>query len=131
MTRYTFPSDAYIGNVKGRKYTVLGTVRSRVDYTTLDPNHEESELCKNYYNKAVRELLKNAKAQGADAVIDVKSVVFYQNGESKTYPTPECSDDGQSGQILAQGIAIQWKKLPVNELERISPKDESGFVPAP
>ena len=27
----------------------------------------------------------------------------------KLYPTPECSDDGGDGQVLAQGVAVKWK----------------------
>ena len=51
-----------------------------------------------------------ARHQGADAVVDIKSVVFLENGKQETYSTPECSDDGFEGQILLQGVAIKWKK---------------------
>lgn len=105
---YSFPSQAFVGDVK-RPYKALGLVRSRVNFQSLDPSREESDLCKNYYGKAVRQLLEIAKGKGADAVIDVKSVVFLEDGHHELYSTPECSDDGMEGQILTQGIAVKWK----------------------
>ncbi|MGK5085819.1 hypothetical protein WDW37_21225 [Bdellovibrionota bacterium FG-1] len=106
--RYVFPKNVFIGEVS-RPYTVLGPVRSKVDYATLDAVREEKDLCRNYYNKSARELLRFAKKQGADAVVDVQSVVFLEDGRRETYKTPECSDDGGEGQILTQGIAVKWK----------------------
>jgi hypothetical protein len=106
---YSFPAqDAFIGNVK-RPYQSLGVVKAKVNYQSLDPAREENELCRNYFNKAVRDLVNLAKDQGGDAVIDVKSVVFLDDGRSETYSTPECSDDGMEGQSLARGIAVRWK----------------------
>jgi hypothetical protein len=55
--------------------------------------------------------VKYAKQQGADAVIDVRSVVFFEDGSRETYQTAECSDEGDTGQILAQGVAVRWKTL--------------------
>ena len=105
---YEFPKDrAFLGNVK-QKYKTLGMVRSKVNYQSLDPNREEADLCRNYYNKAVKDLVQMAEDRGADAVIDVKSVVFMEDGRSELYPTPECADDGLEGQILTQGIAVKW-----------------------
>jgi hypothetical protein len=109
VDHFTFPSKSvFVGDVN-RPYTVLGPVRSKVDFTSLDSGHEERELCKNYYTKSARELLKYARTQGADAVIDMQSVVFLQDGRRETYKTPECSDDGGEGQILTQGVAVKWK----------------------
>jgi hypothetical protein len=109
---YSFPKErAFLGDVK-RPYEALGLVRSKVNFQSLDPNREEAELCRNYYNKAVTDLFKFAKDKGGDAVIDVKSVVFLEDGRHELYPTPECSDDGMEGQILTQGIAVKWKKKP-------------------
>jgi hypothetical protein len=106
---YSFPEEkAFFGNVK-RPYETLGLVRSKVNFQTLDPNREETELCRNYFNKAVRDLVEFSKKKGGDAVIDVKSVVFLEDGRHELYSTPECSDDGMEGQILAQGIAVKWK----------------------
>ncbi len=108
FTRHRFPKEAYVGDVK-RPYTSLGIVRSKVNFGTLDPNHEEEALCLNYYNGAAEELLKFARQKGGDAVIDIQSVVFYEDGSSAMFKTPECSDDGDEGQILLQGIAVKWK----------------------
>jgi hypothetical protein len=110
--KYSFPKgQAFIGDVK-RPYEVLGRVRSKHDFPTLDQDHEESDLCKNYYNKAVADLIKFAHDKGGEAVIDVKSVVFLENGKQELYTAPECSDDGMEGQILTQGIAVKWKPIP-------------------
>jgi hypothetical protein len=106
--KHSFPDNAFVGDVKDRPYITLGQVKARVDFQSLDPGHDEGELCRNYYNKATRELLKTAKDKGADAIINLESVVFYEDGKLGTYPTPECSDDGQEGQILVQAIAIKW-----------------------
>ncbi len=83
----------------------------------MDPGSETIEegisegktLCANYYNKAVNSLVEAARRKGADAVIDVKSVVFLEDGRKEEYQTPECADDGMEGQILTQGIAVKWK----------------------
>jgi hypothetical protein len=130
MDKVSFPKEtAYMGDVKGRPYEKLGLVRARKDFLTLDVDHDEKELCQNYFNKAVRDLVKEAKKQGGDAVIDVKSIVFYEDGSSKLYKTPECSDEGQDGQILTQGIAIKWRPLSDTDDGSISPKNPKGFVP--
>ena len=108
MVRYQFPEKAYIG-IPDKLYDVLGLVRTKVNFLSLDPTHDDAALCKNYFNKAVIDLIKRSKEKKADAVIDIKSVVFLMDGRVETYPTPECSDDGQEGQILAQGLAVKWK----------------------
>jgi hypothetical protein len=110
--KYTFPeSEAFFGEPPAdRPYEKLGLVRSKVEYPTLDPNNEEDVLCRNYFNHAVEDLVKFAKAKGGDAVIDVKSVVFLLDGQMEAYPRAECVDEGDGGQVLARGIAIKWKK---------------------
>ena len=106
---HTFPkSEAFYGNTS-RPYLTLGTVRAKVDFISLDESHEEKDLCANYFNKSVRDLVTMAKQKGGDAVIDVKSVVYLEDGRLETYPSPECSDDGLEGQSLTQGIAVKWK----------------------
>jgi hypothetical protein len=110
--KFAFPDNAYVSDVR-RPYDKLGLVKSRVDFPTLDPNREEGDLCNNYYNKGVRDLVKRAKKVGADAVIQIRSVVFMEDGHVETYPTPECADEGEEGQILLEGIAIKWKPTPV------------------
>lgn len=116
---YRFPKEeAFYGDVK-RPYKTLGLVRSKVNFQSLDFTHEESDLCRNYFNKAVGDLVKIAKNQGGDAVIDIKSVVFLEDGRQETYPSAECSDDGMEGQVLCQGIAVKW-----NSLESTNPKSK-------
>jgi hypothetical protein len=108
VPRYVFPKEkAFVGDVK-RPYKKLGQVRTKVDFNTLDWNHEEDQLCRNYYNKAARDLVARARDHGGDAVIDVRSVVFTDFGGVETYTTPECSDDGSEGQILLEGIVVKW-----------------------
>ena len=105
-----FPKEgAYYGKPK-RKFKVLGWVRDKVEFPTLDPAHDEGHLCKNYFNKAVNNLVDYAKENGGDAVVDVRSVVFYFDGTSETLSRPECSDEGAIGQVLVRGIAVKWVK---------------------
>ncbi len=111
VKKYEFPPNAFTETPK-RSYESLGTVRSKVNFSTLDPNHDEVALCSNYFNRAVTEMMKQAKQSQADAVIDIKSVVFLYDGRKETYSTPECSDDGQEGQVLTQGTAVRWKPEP-------------------
>ena len=60
-------------------------MKGRADYPSLDSNHEEQELCNNYFNKAVADMVKLARERGADAVVDVKSVVVLEDGRVETY----------------------------------------------
>ncbi len=106
--KYAFPKSAHIGDVK-RPYEVLGLVKTRVEFQSLDPTREEKDLCVNYFNKAAVDLVKRAREKGGDAVVDVRSVVFLVDGKQELYATPECSDDGQEGQVLAQGVVVKWK----------------------
>ncbi|MCM2322004.1 MAG: hypothetical protein NDJ90_01950 [Oligoflexia bacterium] len=130
VSSYAFPKgEAFVGNAD-RPYETLGLVRTKVEYFTLDPMHEEEDLCRNYYNKAVRDLVKRAKEKGADAVIDVKTVVFTADGRQEFHPTAECTDEGDEGQVLAQGIAIRWKPEP-GAPKAESPKAESPKAEAP
>jgi hypothetical protein len=104
------------GEFKGRPYEVLGWVRAKAHFPTLEQDPNSQKICKNYYNKATRDLLKQAKKEAkGDAVIKVRSVVILMNGKTEEHPTPECSDDGAEGEILLRGIAIKWKPLPEEE----------------
>lgn len=106
---YEFPENVFIGkSLPTTPFERVGLVRTKVNFNSLDPNHEEGFLCRNYYNKAARDLLKRARNAGADAVIELKSVVFLVSGEVETHDSPECADDGQEGQVLTQGIAVRW-----------------------
>lgn len=107
--RYDFPKDeAFYDAPKDRRYERLGLVRSRIDYPSLDVEWEEKRLCQNYFNKAVKDLVKFAHEKGGEAVIEVRSVVFLLNERFEMHPRAECSDDGEEGQVLAQGIAIRY-----------------------
>ncbi len=107
--RYSFPKNAFIGEPP-RPYEVLGQVRTKIDFSSMDDKRDEATLCRNYFNQAVNDLVKRAKDQGGDAVMDVKSVVFLLDGKTELHPQAECSDDGEEGQVLTQGTAIKWTK---------------------
>lgn len=105
---YRFPkSSAFVGKPK-RKYEVIGEVKARADYPTLDMQRDTEILCKNYFNKAVQDLVEEAKKVKADAVMDIRSVVMYLDGKAEIFAKPECYDDGEEGQILVRGTAIRW-----------------------
>jgi hypothetical protein len=112
--KYNFPETAvFVDEKPTRPFKVVGPVRVRVNYSSLNPEREELELCQNYYNKGARDLLKRAKRDlKADAVIDIHSVVYFMDGKSKRYPTAECADDGNEGQILMEGKAIRYLPKP-------------------
>lgn len=97
------------GEFKNKPYEVLGWVRSQAQYPTMEQDPNNGRLCRNYYNKAAAELLKEAKKAKAEAVIKVRSVVLLMDGKVEEHVTPECSDDGAEGEILLRGIAIRWK----------------------
>ncbi|RYZ65360.1 MAG: hypothetical protein EOP09_14375, partial [Proteobacteria bacterium] len=108
--RHHFPkTKAFVDTEPTEPYKVLGVVRARANFNTADPNRDERMLCENYYNKAVKELVRRAKNEaGGDAVMRVRSVVFYMDGKTDLFPRPECSDDGAEGQVLVQGEAIRY-----------------------
>jgi hypothetical protein len=126
---YKFPKNAFVGKPEW-PFETLGVVRTKVEYASLNPDWEEAALCQNYYNKAVGDLLKRAKERGADAIAHVRSVVFMVDGRSELHETAECADDGQEGQILAQAVAIKWKKSS-DGLEAVKPEDTAEAAPAP
>jgi hypothetical protein len=117
LKRYKWPRGVYRG-VPTKEFQKLGRVRTRVDYASLDFERTEAELCRNYFAKAAQDLLRRAREAGADAVIDLKSAVFQLDGQVDFFDTPECSDDGIQGSVLAQGVAIKWK-APLAEGERV------------
>ena len=114
---YHFPSEAVFveqptGENTGRPMKALGWVRSKAHFPTLEQRTHDSALCRNYYHKAAGQLLKEARKVGADAVIQVRSIVFLFSGQTQEFPTPECSDDGAEGEILLRGIAVQYLPWP-------------------
>jgi hypothetical protein len=111
---FRFPSklvylDEPIGENLGRPFEILGWVRSKAYYPTLEQDNENPVLCRNYYNKAANDLLKEALKAKADAVIKVRSIIFLLDGKYQEHSTPECTDDGAEGEVLLKGIAIRWK----------------------
>jgi hypothetical protein len=94
----------------GYRIEKLSVVKSKINFTSLDPNRDEETLCKNAYNQGAQALVKKAKAMGGHAVEGLRSVVFYFDGKSELMLTPECSDEGGEGQILVQGQAIRYLK---------------------
>jgi hypothetical protein len=107
---YTFPEGSvFVDEKPTRRFKIVGPVRVRVNFSSLNPEREEQELCRNYYNKGAKDLLKRAKRDlKADAVIEVRSIVYFMDGKSTRYSTPECADDGNEGQILLEGKAIRY-----------------------
>ena len=114
---YKLPEKAFYvelptGEFENRPYDVLGWVRAKANYSTMDVEQHvgDEAMCHNYYNKAAAQLIHEAKKAGADAVIKVRSVVFLLDGKTEEHKTPECSDDGAQGEILLKGVAIKYKK---------------------
>lgn len=115
---FHFPKGKAYIEIPKRPYTVVGQVRSKVDYSAIEFQNWDnlrsgvSKLCVNYYNKAAKDLVKLAEDKGADAVIKVRSIVFLEDGRREEFSTPECAEDGQEGQILLQGLAVKWVTKP-------------------
>jgi hypothetical protein len=131
LTRFAFPKGAFVQPPK-RAYKVLGTVRSKAEYNTLNMDFDETLLCKNFFNKAVADLVRIAKKEGADAVVDVRSVTFLMDGHSELHSGPECSDDGEGGQVLVVGQAVKWAEEPAKEPARsASPYPLEDLEPDP
>ncbi len=115
--RYSFPAknvypELPTGENLNRPYETLGWVRSRAAYPTMEQMDTNQPLCRNYYNKAAQNLLKEAKKAHGEAVIQVRSVVLLLDGKVEEHVTPECSDDGAEGEVLLRGIAIRYKPMP-------------------
>lgn len=114
-THYEPPNDKNIFEddpPASRPFEEIKLVRTKVNFPSFHPEHDDEELCQNYYHKAVKDLLSRAEDIDGDAVIRVRSVVFLINGKHELHKGAECADDGGEGQILVQGMAIRWKKKP-------------------
>jgi hypothetical protein len=97
--------------LKEKPYEALGLMKGKTNFNSLVESMTFEQLCSNYFNKAVTELLSRAKRdRGADALMNLQSVVYYANGAVEYHKKPECSDDGAEGQILIQAQAIRFKK---------------------
>ncbi len=112
---YAFPEqEVFVTAKPTRRYKVVGPVRVRVNFNSMNPEREDQDLCRHYFNKGAADLLKRAKRDlKGDAVIDVRSVVYYMDGKTKKFTTPECADDGGEGQVLMEGKAIRYLPDPV------------------
>lgn len=113
-----FPKNAFVGVPDARRFERIGSVRARADFLSMDPENPNANsqiLCRNYYNRAVNDLVKFAREKKADAVIEVKSVVFMMDGKTELHDSPECADDGAEGQALVQGVAVKWILTPEEE----------------
>ncbi len=121
--KYAFPEqEVFVDTKPSRRFKVVGPVRVRVNFNSLNAEREDQDLCRNYFNKGAADLLKRAKRDlHGDAVIDVRSVVYYMDGKSKKFTTPECADDGGEGQVLMEGHAIRYLPEP-----KVSPTPKSG-----
>lgn len=113
--KFSFPKQkVYLevptGADEKRPYEVLGWVKARATFPTMEQEQNSPAICRNYFNKASQSLLKEAVKAGGEAVIKVRSVVLFMDGKFKEYPTPECSDDGAEGEVLVRGVAIRYKK---------------------
>jgi hypothetical protein len=128
MKKYSYPKGEAFVEVPKRPYKALGQVQTKVEYESMDFRHDENQLCHNYYNKAVKDLVKRAVGAGGDAVIKVQSLVFYEDGHHELFKTAECTDDGEGGEILAVGIAVKWLPEP-NPSSLASPSP--GVSPRP
>ncbi len=112
MHQYSFPSGEAFVDAPKRPFKVLGEVKSKATYSSIDFEHGDDVLCRNYYNKAVKDLVKRAKDVGADAIANIRSVVFYEDGTHQIFKTPECTDDGEEGEVLVAATAIKWPPPP-------------------
>ncbi|MBS1960294.1 MAG: hypothetical protein JST80_12525 [Bdellovibrionales bacterium] len=114
---YFFPDhEVYVDKPTGKRFgqtfKPLGWVKTKVRWPTMEQAPNDQSLCRNYYNKGAAQLFDEGEKVGADAVIQVRSVVLLLNGQMQEYPTPECSDDGAEGEILMKGIAIRYDPTP-------------------
>jgi hypothetical protein len=120
------------GRAEGWPYKVMGWVRSKASFPTMEQAVNDPNLCTSYYNKAAKMLLKEAAKVKADAVIKVRSIVFMIDGKAEEHIGPECSDDGAEGEVLLRGIAIKFlpkKKLQATPTPVPMPTPEPGATP--
>lgn len=135
VKRYVFPkSKAFVGNVE-RPYTIVGTIRTKVTYNSLNPLYDEQTLCVNFYNKGVHDLVMQAKKVGAEAVIKVQTVTYTPDGKFEVHQTPECTDDGEESEVLLEGVAVNWGSAPPSadgaQPPLMTPGPEKTPAPAP
>ena len=117
IKKYSFPKgEAYLKGDTPKKNSDsitlvrLGLLKVKVNFSSLNERYSFDELCRNYFNKALQQLVQRAKKEkNAFGVMDIESVVYLMNGQVEYYTTAECADDGSEGQILVQGQAFRWQ----------------------
>ena len=125
------PKAVYFGKPP-YKYKGLGVVRASKTFSTLNlemTDEIEAAYCKKVFVDAVNELLQLSKTNGGDGVADVHSVVFLADGRQESFDRPECTDDGEEGEVLVQGVAIKWVRSASQPGP--SPSPAPGPVPSP
>jgi hypothetical protein len=120
-------ANVFVDEKPTKPFKVLGPVRVRVNFDSMNPDRDEQELCRNAFNKGSADLLKRAKRElKAHAVMEVRSVVYYIDGKTNTFSSPECADDGGEGQILMQGKAIRYlRKKKKKDAPEVETEEES------
>ena len=127
------PKGVFFG-VPPYRYQSMGVVRASKTYPTLHlemTDELDEAYCKKVFAEAARELLVLAKENGGDGVADVHSVVYLADGRRETYDKPECTDDGEEGEVLVQGIAIKWVRTGVKAAPKPAPSPASSPSPVP
>lgn len=113
IEKYSAPENVYVGKSQPeRPIERLDKVHVKINFPSMNHQWDDKALCENFFKKAEQELVKKSKKLGGDGVIEIHSVVFLMNGKRETHSTPECSDDGEEGQILAEGVAFKYKSDP-------------------
>jgi len=95
-----------------RAFKTVGTVRTWQGFpTSLDDSFTETEFnrrCRKAFYEASGKLLGIAREHGAEAVVEVNSVVFLADGRKEYHPKAECAEDGEEGEALVEGLAVRW-----------------------
>ena len=125
------PKGAFFGKPP-YKFQGLGVVRASKTYPTLNiemTDELEDAFCRKVFSEASRELLQIAKANGGDGVADIHSVIFLGDGRRETFDRPECTDDGEEGEVLVQGVAIKWVRTAAQPAPGASPAPTPAASP--
>lgn len=92
------------------EYVELGDVKTKINFK-MSQMYEDEFLCQNAYHRGLKDLLHRAEAKGGNAIMNIRSVVFYLDGKNESFKTPECSFETEEGQILMQAKVIRLSKL--------------------
>ncbi|NDD90764.1 hypothetical protein EBZ37_01580, partial [bacterium] len=87
------PEGVFMGKPE-RAFKTVGTVRTWQGFpTSLDDSFTETEFnrrCRKAFYEASGKLLGIAREHGAEAVVEVNSVVFLADGRKEYHPKAEC-----------------------------------------